>query len=323
MIADHFEPLWNGADEQTAARRVALWTRAWPGIAGQYADSAGRPPRYTFFYPEEEYRPHLLGSLARLVDSGIADIEVHLHHDGEGEQNFVDRISSFTNVLRRRHGLLHDWNGRPGFAFIHGNWALDNSRPDGRYCGLNNELSVLLKLGCYADFTEPSAPNCTQVRMLNSIYWAEDDPTRPKSHDTRQLLKAGATEPAEKLLMIPGPLGIRVGGDRLRPRLDTGELAGYDLPTRARVRLWLDVAPRIEGDVFIKLFAHGTQERNAGPLLEGGLQKLLTLMLEETRRRGLDLYFASAWEVRLAIGAISRLEDPVAGIKASAGTGRR
>ena len=37
------------------------------------------------------------------------------------------------------------------FGFIHGNWCLDNSRADGRWCGLNNELILLRELGCYAD----------------------------------------------------------------------------------------------------------------------------------------------------------------------------
>ena len=53
------------------------------------------------------------------------------------------------------------WTGERsevGYAFIHGNWSLCNSRPDGRYCGVNNELDVLRETGCYADFTLPSAP---------------------------------------------------------------------------------------------------------------------------------------------------------------------
>ncbi len=93
-FADHFEPLWNGADERTGAERVARWATCWPAIAAKFQDSKGRPPGYTFFYPEEEYRPRLIEPLARMASHGIADVEVHLHHDGEGQQNFVDRISS-------------------------------------------------------------------------------------------------------------------------------------------------------------------------------------------------------------------------------------
>ena len=54
-------------------------------------------------------------------------------------------------------------NGRVVFGFIHGNWALDNSRPDGKYCGLNNEITLLRDLGCYADFTMPSGASPTRA----------------------------------------------------------------------------------------------------------------------------------------------------------------
>ncbi|MBK8740376.1 MAG: hypothetical protein IPM02_13005 [Betaproteobacteria bacterium] len=77
------------------------------------------------------------------------------------------------------------------FAFIHGNWCLDNSRRDGRWCGVNNELRVLGELGCYADFTLPSAPSDTQTRKINSIYYANDDSTHPKSHDDGVDLRSG------------------------------------------------------------------------------------------------------------------------------------
>jgi hypothetical protein len=315
MIGDHYEPLWNGADERTGAERVAVWKRNWPEIAARHSDSAGRSPKYTFFYPQEEYRPQFLDPLAEMTERGIGDVEIHIHHDGEGEQNFVDRMSSFVEILSARHGLLHRLNGRTVFGFIHGNWALDNSRPDGRWCGLNNELTLLLKLGCYADFTEPSAPNGTQVHMINSIYWAQDDPLRPKSHDRGEVVEPGSPDHPDDLLMITGPLGLRYrnhgGAHSWLPRLDTGELACYDPPTRRRIGLWLDVAPRIGDDVFIKLYAHGTQERHSAVLLQGALDTLFSGMTAETQKRGMQLYFASAWEMRLAVEAIRNRQCPV------------
>ena len=47
---------------------------------------------------------------------------------------------------------------------------------DGRWCGLNNEIGLLCRLGCYADFTFPSAPSETQPAMVNAIYYSRDDP---------------------------------------------------------------------------------------------------------------------------------------------------
>lgn len=311
-FADHFEPFWKGANEAAARARVKLWRRRWPEIAARHRDSAGRPPRYTFFYAEEEYRPHLLAPLAEMAGAGIADVEVHLHHDGQGEKDFVDRIRSFTQVLFLRHGLLRKHGGKIAFGFIHGNWALDNSRPDGRWCGLNNELTLLRELGCYADFTLPSAPSPTQTRTVNTIYWATDDPHQPKSHDAGVPVTPGQPATGD-LMMIPGPLGLNWRGRRRRllPRLETGELAAYDRPTRDRARLWLRLAPHVGAHIFIKLFTHGAQERNAETLLGGDLDLALGYLLAECAERGLQLYFVSAWEMWLAVEAVRRQQDPL------------
>ena len=59
--------------------------------------------------------------------------------------------------------------------------------------------------------------------------------------------------------MITGPLGLRIG-PRLLPRVETGEIAGYDLPTPPRVRLWFDLAPTMGDDLFLKLYTHGAAE---------------------------------------------------------------
>jgi hypothetical protein len=315
MIGDHYEPLWMGATESIGADRVSVWRRRWPEIAARFRDSAGRSPKYTFFFPQEEYRPQFLAPLAEMTDAGIADVEIHIHHDGEGEQNFLDRMNSFVDILSRRHGLLRQWRGRPVFGFIHGNWALDNSRPDGRWCGLNNEISLLVKLGCYADFTEPSAPNATQVHMVNSIYWAKDDPLQPKSHDHGIALEPGSPDHPNDLLLITGPLGLRWGnhgGSRSwLPRLDAGEVCCYDPPTPSRIRLWFESAPQIGDDLFIKVFTHGAQERHADALLHGALESLYSGLLAEAKRRGMEIYFASAWEMRVAVEAVRRLECPL------------
>ncbi|MGC2830382.1 MAG: hypothetical protein WB627_12495 [Candidatus Acidiferrum sp.] len=304
LFADHYEPLWNGADEQTGAQRVARWATRWPAIAAKFQDSTGSLPRYTFFYPEEEYRPRLIEPLARMASHGIADVEVHLHHDGEGQQNFVDRICNFTETLFSRHGLLRKKKGKVSFGFIHGLWALDNSRPDGRFCGLNNELSLLRDLGCYADFTMPSGASPTQARLINSIYWAVDDPDKPKSYDTGVPVTLGSRATGD-LLMIPGPFGLR-WAQRLMPRIEYSELCSYDPATEYRVRRWLELAPRIGDDIFLKLFTHGTQERHSQYLLEGGLEFTLSLILKECQRTGIELHFSTAWEMRQAVDGAER-----------------
>jgi hypothetical protein len=315
-LADHYEPRWNGADLNTGQSRVALWRSAWPEIAIRCKpDTNGNPPRYTFFFPQEEYHPTLIEPLAEMVRQGIADVEVHLHHDGEGRQNFIDRISSFCSVLNRDHGLLRKRNGRLTFGFIHGNWALDNSQPDGRWCGLNDEIQVLRDLGCYADFTMPSGDSPTQARLVNTIYFSKDDPERPKSYDDGVPVTPGG-EVEGDLLMIPGPLGMR-WRDRWLPRLETGELCYGNVATPYRVRRWVDLAPRIGCDTFIKLYTHGAQERNSSVLLSHALELAFNLVVEEANRRNCAIYFVSAWQMYLAIDAIRRRRDPLVAAHAS------
>lgn len=297
-VADHFEPFWKNRDAALALERVRDWHERWPEVAARHRDSAGRPPRWTFFYPEEEYRAELLDLLAELARAGIADLEVHIHHDREGEQDFLDRMRRFLGRLAERHGLLRLRDGRIRFGFVHGDWALDNSLPGGRHCGLNNEIGLLRDLGCYADFTMPSAPSLSQARMVNRIYWAVDDPLRPKSYDTGIPALPGAGFRGD-LLMIPGPLGLRREG-RLLPRLENGELGAHQPVTARRVRAWLKLAPRLGDEVFLKLFAHGAQEAHRGAFFAGGLDRLFELLENECRRADCELRFASAWELYLA-----------------------
>ena len=195
-------------------------------------------------------------------------MEVHLHHDNEQRDSFIRKVTEYCRRLTDDHGLLRQQDGRTVFGFIHGNWALDNSLPDGKWCGLNGEIALLRDLGCYADFTMPSAPSATQGRVVNQIYWCTNNPDhRPRSFDRGIEATVGGGRQGD-LLMITGPLGLRFG-ERLMPRLETGEIAGYDH------------ANAIEGTPLVRSGAHYRRrslpqalctrrgERNLDPLLEG------------------------------------------------------
>ena len=88
------------------------------------------------------------------------------------------------------------------------------------------------------------------------------------------------------------------------PRVETGEIAGYDLPTPSRVRRWFDLAPTIGEDLFLKLYTHGAQERNLEPLLNGGLGDLFGWLAEEADRRGIEIHWATAWQMYQAADAL-------------------
>jgi hypothetical protein len=305
-ITDHYEPLGMGATIETALGRVAQWRDKWPRVADDAPrDAAGRRPQYSFFYPQEEYRRDLLDGIAEMARLGVADVEVHLHHDNEQRDSFIRKVTEFCRRLTDDHGLLRKQKGRTVFGFIHGNWALDNSRPDGKECGLNGEIALLRDLGCYADFTMPSAPSPTQGRVVNQIYWCTNDTkNRPKSYDRGIEATVGGGRRGD-LLMITGPIGLRLG-QRIMPRLETGEIAGYDMPTPSRVRQWFDLAPSIGNDLFLKLFTHGAQDRNREPLLDCGLADLFGWLAEEADRRRIEIHWATAWQMYQAAEALIR-----------------
>ncbi len=311
VIADHYEPLGQGASPETALGRVARWRNRWPRIADESPrDAAGQRPQYSFFYPQEEYRSDLLEGIAEMVRAGIGDVEVHLHHENEQRDSFLQKVTEFCRCLSEGHGLLRQQNGRTVFGFIHGNWALDNSRPDGANCGLNGEIALLRDLGCYADFTMPSIPSPTQGRVVNQIYWCTNNSdNRPRSYDRGIEATVGGGRQGD-LLMITGPVGLRFGG-RLMPRVETGEIAGYDMPTPARVSRWFDLVPAIGDDLFLKLFTHGAAERNISPLLDGGLGSLFRWIAEEAERRGIELHWATAWQMYQAADALIAGREPV------------
>lgn len=276
-FVDHYEPFTGGVDEARARARVERWLREYPAL-GRYRDADGRPPAHSFFYPEEEYRPELLDGIAGLCRDGYGEVEIHLHHDGDTADSFREKLVRFAGTLKNRHGMLSARDGKPVFAFIHGNWALDNSRKDGRWCGINNELIVLRDAGCYADFTLPSAPSDTQTRQINSIYYATDDPHRPKSHDTGTPVKAGASATGD-LMIIQGPLALHWRHRKfgIWPRIENGDMAVSDIPVQERVDMWVRQHIHVEGRpewLFIKVHTHGATEENANFLFGGELERL-------------------------------------------------
>jgi hypothetical protein len=311
-VTDHYEPWGMGASVETAISRVGRWRDRWPRIAGDAPrDAAGQSPQYSFFYPQEEYRRDLLEGIAEIVRLGVGDVEVHLHHDDEQRDLFIQKVTEYCRRLTDDHGLLRQQDGRTVFGFIHGNWALDNSRPDGKRCGLNGEIALLRDLGCYADFTMPSLPSPTQGRIVNQVYWCTNNADNcPKSFDRGVEATVGGGRQGD-LLMVTGPVGLRFGGVRLMPRVETGEIAGYDMPTPARVRQWFDLAPTIGDDLFLKLYTHGAPERNLDPLLKDGLGNLFQWLAEEADRRGIEVHWATAWQMYQAADALIHGRKPV------------
>lgn len=314
-VCDHFEPLWQNKDAQKGLQRVKNWYDKYPGISDRYRDADGCAPKYTFFYPAEEYRPEYMALLAEFCERGYGEVEIHLHHDNDTADNLNRVLIEFRDVLAKRYNLLSidKQTAEVKYGFIHGNWSLDNSNPSGRWCGVNNEIGILEKTGCYADFTMPSAPHVTQTKKVNSIYYAVDNPSKPKSHDKGKDARRGQT-PAKGLLMVQGPLAFNWHSRkwRLIPRIENGSIGGVDKITPERVKIWVETKIAVKGRedcVFIKLYTHGCQEKNMDYLLGGGLDKLYSyFQVYCDSNKKYALHYVSAREM---VNVIKAVEDDV------------
>ena len=272
-LCDHYEPGNGGADALKADGRVENWCREYPALLHSFRDADGRPPQHSFFYPIEMYRPTEVERIAELCREGFGELEVHLHHDNDTADNLRQTLLDWKQLLREKHGLLSTdkKTGEIRYAFIHGNWSLDNSRPDGRWCGVNNELDVLRETGCYADFTLPAYPSDCQTRKINSIYYAVDDPQKPKSHDDGVDVGT-APQPPNSLMLIQGPLLLNWKSRKygFLPRVENANIQGNQPPTEQRLDLWLKARVQVPSRpdwVFVKLHTHGAPEANQAVLL--------------------------------------------------------
>lgn len=288
-VCDHYEPKRGGVTPEKARARVRQWVDEYPRLFDRFRDAHGRPPQHTFFYPADEYEPELVDMVAGLCRRGYGEVEVHLHHDHDTADNLRATLLEFKRTLRERHGVLATdrRTGEVVYGFIHGNWALDNSLPGGQRCGVNNELDVLRETGCYADFTLPSAPSPAQTRKVNSIYWAVDDPVRPKSHDSG--LDVGTGErPNDSLLMVQGPLVLDWGNRKwgILPRLENSCLQMSQPPDIRRLGNWVRAGVKTATHpnwYFVKLYTHGVWEPNQDVLLGEPMVRFHDALQRRTR----------------------------------------
>lgn len=307
-LADHFEPFGGGAGRETALLKVRRWVSDYPAQMNAFRDADGLPPRHTFFYPGDEYDAGVVEELSALTRGGWGEVEVHLHHRGDTAATLESKLALFRDRLRAVHGLLGSGgDGAPRYGFVHGNWALCNSRPDGDWCGVDDELGVLARTGCYADFTFPSAPSPTQPRMVNAIYYASDRAGQGRGHDRGVRVKAGAgcggVPGPGGLMLVQGPLGPSWGRRKwgVFPRLENGELTAVNPPTPERIRGWVGCRIGVRGRpdwIFVKVHTHGCSEAGMAAMLDGPMAAghgVLKAMC--AAREGWKLHYVTAREL--------------------------
>ena len=279
LICDHYEPRHKATREGQPQERVATWRRDYPKFQQRCIDAFGHAPLHSWFYPPHHGAEHL-PELAAMAHAGGGEVELHYHHSNDTAETLTRDLKA-TLALYGRHGLLLESGDAPrtSFGFVHGDWTLDNAC-NGQYCGVNGELSLLAGLGCWGDFTMPSA-NEAQTRKINSIYYAVDDPARHKSHDHGVDAAVGQADRPGFFLM-QGPLAVnwRAPG---HPRIENASLTTSNWGRPDRVRAWLDCNVHVQGRpewLFIKLHTHGAVEHDFDALFGETAFKMHTTLNE-------------------------------------------
>lgn len=304
-ICDHWEPRCYGASDEKAIQRVARWRDEYPERFAQFHDVNGRVPLHSIFFPEDEYRPEYLDEIRSLVDNKFADVDIHLHHHNDTAEQLHEKLANFRDTLFHRHGYLRKdpVTGEIVYGFIHGNWALCNSRPDGQCCGVDQELTVLLQTGCYADFTLPSAPSATQIKTINSIYYAKDIPGQRASHRSGIRARVGQQSPADHLLMVQGALLPDWQRRRLGviPRTENSDLHQGRPGDLHRLKLWMKAGVHVAGRPdwrFVKLHAHGCKDGNIDTMLGQEMQTFHQQLQDfHVQHPNFRYHYVSAWEM--------------------------
>lgn len=284
VVADHYEP---GFESEAAIRANEAWLADYRNAVAGKTDSYGNRFVYNWFYPFDQRNDEVLQRLQAEVERGAGELEFHWHKPcltaAEYHSELTDAVSWFQSAGAFQ---AHD-NTQPRFAFIAGNWDLDNGRGTG--CGVDNEISQLAHAGGYMDMTYSTLGSPAQPRkMINQLYYVEDTYTA-KSYEQGTPVKVGGQTPDDPFLMFQGPLSFHWDLS-----FEYGALESYALPSLLRIQRWIDSHIHVQGKPewsFVKLYSHGIQSPD---IVQLHLGPMLDQLKREVEGRGIKLHYVSA-----------------------------
>ena len=317
-VANHFEPGWSPKgilDHASQMTRLKAYYKMARETGEMVRDTDGTKFRHTNFYPAEQYQPEILDIMAEMQSEGLGEVEVHLHHGVERPdtaENLRNVLVDFRDTLAEKHKCLSrmDGAGDPRYAFVHGNLALANSC-GGRFCGVDNEMEILRDTGCYADMSLPSAPDQSQVAVINQVYECALPMNEPVPHRRGKRVAANRKQ-AQLPLIFTGPLVFnwtrRIRGLPV-PRIDDGALAANQPLDAVRFNRWRSANVTVAGKsdwVFVKLYCHGFFGRDQSVCIGDDAKRFFGGIVEESEKTGaFKVHFASAREAfNIALAAI-------------------
>jgi hypothetical protein len=163
-------------------------------------------------------------------------------------------------------------------------------------------MQILNETGCYADMTLPSAPDQSQVPMLNSIYECGLPLDLPVPHRTGKPLQINGKEPLLPLIFT-GPLAFH-----WKKRAAGGFLPSFDDSALSEARKGgLERFERLAGAnivvkgrpewVFIKMYCHGFFDQDQSDCIGEGAKKFFSDIIEQGEKSGgYKTHFATARE---------------------------
>ena len=283
-FVDHFEPT------KTDNSEVQPWISDYMAMARKHTDADGKHPIHSYFLlacprcltgaREKHMIPDQLRMLNTVTYGGFGEVDYHLHHGEMDERNRTEEeaeadlhyLNDLTEDIFTRHGawVTTDPSPRNAIAFIHGMWALDNSRlndwttPDDPYrqfCGVNQELRTLKEDGIYADFTFPAWGPMEPDVANDKLFYATDDeqPSSYKNPENVEIVEVGKQSNGD-LMIVQGP----------KTNTNIGYLEEvYDNPpTLDRMDEWVSHNVHVEGKddwVFVKVYTHGIMAELSNP----------------------------------------------------------
>lgn len=308
-IADHFEPSWrpNGllpVDEQK--RVLDAYVKLARKTGEAIIDADGTKFRHTNFFPGEQYDRELLQTMAGMQAEGLGEVEIHLHHgvdEPDTAENVRKDLVEFRDILAEEHRCLSRVNGKgmPMYAFVHGNLALANSC-GGRYCGVDEEMQILADTGCYADMSLPSAPDQSQVPVINKIYECGLPLGEKVPHREGESVRVNGNS-VQLPLIFTGPLIFnwtrRIKGIPV-PRIDDGALVASQRMDLDRFRRWQNANITVKGNsqwIFVKLYCHGFFANDQSAAIGEDAVRFFNEIIENGEKTGnYKVHFASARE---------------------------
>lgn len=286
---DHFEPWSKGTgpqcrngvrrfQEQTArsrfGRRISLFYLDFiPAMLVEPGDTrALAGDRIGFGSISDADWPEVCNVIRPIEQESDHEFHLHVHHErwvrntGNYDKSMSDWINEHSTPamdsqrLDRFVGItlnsISAQIGRPmrDWAFVHGNWALNGS--DASICMIEDEIDILMRHGCWGDFTFPAGRGHCDPTMLHEPYGC-----RPahglKVYDT----PASDPRPIERGVPIHGDGRFLIWASRIKAShssLDYYSEANRTLfrtPERM-VEVWLRDSVVIDGRLFVKTHAH-------------------------------------------------------------------